>query len=286
MKKSLPLFLIIFVIIVISCNKEYSLENDGNTNTNIIGADCRISKIVYSDSGTGAGRGSIAATINSTDKSTDITLYDSVTATIDYNSAPFYLSDSVYIDADEYFIIDTLSKRVKWFHGLIDPTNPLSPQFEESFTYDASGYLIAKSFRAPLINFGIPYLAIAYTYTGGNLTRMTETDLTTGNLNSDALLTYNNLIAPKNFLYLFPDEETYAPFTQFLNFGKRPTNAVQNFKIRYYDPGNVLRDSAVSNFSNYTKSVDNYITSVLMTGNNQPSIPAIVGKLKFSYKCK
>jgi len=287
MKKLLPLFIAMVTLAFFSCEKELSLENGGNvTNTNIIGADCRITKIVYADSTTGIGKGSLAAIINSADKAADVTLFDSITSTIDYNSLPVYVGDTIFINADEYFVMDVSTFRVNKFHGLIDPTNPFSAEFDESFTYDASGYLVAKLFSGPLINFGIPYLAVSYTYTGGNLTGMTEIDLTTGNLNKDAQLTYYNTNAPKNFLYLFPDEDSYAEYTQFLNFGKRPTNAVQNFKIRYYDPGNILKDSLVSSFNNYTKSVDNYVTSVIMQGNDQPSIPAIAGKLKFSYKCK
>lgn len=287
MKKLLPLFFAFAIIAFFSCEKELSLENGGNvTNNNIIGADCRITKIVYADSASGLGKGSLAAIINSTDKTVDVTLFDSITATIDYNSLPVYVGDTIYINADEYFVMDAGTFRVNKFHGLIDPTNPFSAQFDEAFTYDASGYLVAKLFSGPLINFGIPYLAVSYTYSGGNLTGMTEIDLTTGNLNKDAQLTYYNINAPKNFLYLFPDEDSYAEYTQFLNFGKRPTNAVQNLKIRYYDPGNILKDSLVSAFNTYSKSVDNYVTSVIMSGDDQPSIPAVAGKLKFSYKCK
>ncbi len=287
MKKLLPFLIAMATVILFSCEKELSLENGGNvTNNNIIGADCRIAKIVYADSATGIGKGSLAAIINSADKVADITLFDSLTSTIDYNSLPVFAGDTIYINPDEYFVLDAGTFRVNKFHGLIDPTNPFSPEFDETFTYDASGYLVAKLFSGPLINFGIPYLAVSYTYSGGNLTNMTEIDLTTGDLNKDAQLTYYNTNAPKNYLYLFPDEDTYAEYTQFLNFGKRPTNAVQNLKIRYYDPGNLLNDSLVSGFNNYTKSIDNYVTSVIMSGDDQPSIPAVAGKLKFSYKCK
>ncbi len=287
MKKILSFFLVLTVVGIFGCEKEYSVEDGGTSNNpNIIGADCRITKIVFTDTSSGAAKGSIAAIINSTDKVTDITKFDSLTATIDYNSIPVFIGDSLYINPDEYYILDAVTKRVKSFHGLIDPSNPFSPKFDASFTYDASGNLIGKIYAAPLINFGIPYLAIGYTYTGSNLTGMSEIDLTTGNLNSDASISYYPIIAPKNFMYLFPDEDTYAPYSQFLNFGNRPANAVQQLKLRYYNPGNIVRDSAISNFSSYTKSVDNYITSVIMTGSNQACIPALTGKLKFSYKCK
>ncbi len=57
-------------------------------------------------------------------------------------------------------------------------------------------------------------------------------------------------------------------------------------KIRNYDPGNTLRDSLVSTFSNYIMSRDNYVLSVQMSGDDLISIPAAIGKLSFSYKCK
>jgi hypothetical protein len=287
MKKLLPLFFAIATVAFFSCEKELSLENGGNvTNDNIIGADCRITKIVYADSATGIGKASLTAIINSSNKTTDVTVFDSLTATIDYNSVPVYIGDTIHINADEYFVLDAATLRVNKFHGLIDPTNPFSPQFDAVYTYNASGYLLGKTYSAPLINFGIPYLAVGYTYLGGNLTGMTEIDLTTGNLNKDAQLTYYNTNSPKNFLYLFTDEDDYAEYTQFLNFGIRSTNAVQNYKVRYYNPGNILSDSSVSTFSSYTKSIDNYVTSVIMKGDDQPSIPAVASKLKFSYKCK
>ena len=102
----------------------------------------------------------------------------------------------------------------------------------------------------------------------------------------DADLTYYSNIAPKNYMYLFPDESTYAEFNQFYNFGNKPTNAVKTIKLRYFDPGNVPVDSAVSQFNSYILSRDNYVVSVYMLGDDQSSIPAAEGKLTFSYKCK
>ncbi len=287
MKKILSFIIVVTVFGMVGCEKEYSVEDGGNSNDpNIIGADCRISKIVFTDSSSGTAKGSIAAIINSSDKVTDVTKFDSLTATIDYNSVPVFMGDSLYINPDEFYILDAVTKRVKSFQGLIDPSNPFSPKFNASYSYDAAGNLVGKMYAAPLINFGIPYLAVGYTYTAGNITGMSEIDLTTGDLNSDAVISYYPSMAPKNFWYLFPDEDTYAPYSQFLNFGNRPTNAVQQLKLRYYNPGNSVRDSAISNFRSYTKSIDNYITSVVMTGSNQACIPALTGKLKFSYKCK
>lgn len=284
MKKGL-LYSLLVIGVLASCQKEYSTENGGDAAGIIIGDDCRISRIAYTDSATGVGIGSISATIDATDVVTDITKFDSLTLTIDFNSVPQYFSDTVYIDPDQYMILEAGSKRVKSLHGLIDPTIPGSTEFDITYTYDAAGLLINKMYSYSLLP-GIPYQNVAYTYSGGNLTHMTTEDAFTGDILKDADLTYYNNIAPKNYMNIFPDENTYAEYTQFFNFGRKPTNAIKSLKLRYYDPGNVLVDSAVSNFASYTMSRDNYVLSVYMLGDDQSSIPAAEGKLKFTYKCK
>jgi hypothetical protein len=115
---------------------------------------------------------------------------------------------------------------------------------------------------------------------------MTAIDEVTTNIIKDADLAYYTNIAPKNFMYLFPDEDTYAPYNQFYNFGKKPLNAVKNLKLRFYGSGNIPVDSLVSTFSSYIMSRDNYVLSAYMIGDDQPCIPAAEGKLNFSYKCK
>jgi len=286
MKKLLPLYIIATVVVLVSCQKEYSTENGGDSGGGvIIGADCRISKIAYSDSATGVSIGSIGATINSADVVTDITKFDSLTLTIDFNNVPQYFTDTIAIDADQYFLMDLTTRRIKSFHGLIDPTLPGSPEFDIDYVYDAAGFLVNKFYSYSLLP-GVPYQQVTYTYSGGNLTHMQTDDLFTGDVIKDADLSYYPNIAPKNYMNLFPDEDMYAEFTQFFNFGKKSTNAVKNLKLRYYDPGNVLVDSAVSAFSSYVMSRDNYVLSVYMLGDDQSSIPAAEGKLNFSYKCK
>ncbi len=284
MKRKNWIFGIGMLIVFISCSKENSLENSGNNDTNglIVGADCRMSKIISRDTAN-RGIGSIAANINSQDIVTLITKYDSLSATIEYISTPVIANDTIYINADEYFIVD-INKRILKLHGLTDPTDPLSPQFDGNYFYNANGYLSTKFYT--FTGTAILFYKVDYMYTGGNLTRMTATNVITGDLDMDADINYYNNIIPKRYLYIFPDEKNYPYFSQFYNFGLRPYNAVKDIKVRNYDPGNVLRDSTVSSFSNYIMSRDTYVLSVLMTGDDQQSIPASAGKLSFSYKCK
>ncbi len=268
-----------------SCLKEYSAEQNPDGSDGIIGADCRISKISYSDSAGITAIGSIGATINAADAVTDITKFDSLTLTIEFNAAPQNFGDTVAIDPDQYFITEGTAKRIKQFHGLIDPAVQGSPEFDVAYVYDAAGFLINKFYT--LSSFpGFPYQKVSYTYNNGNLIKMVTDDLFTGDVIKDASLTYTNTVAPKNFWYLFPDEITYAEFNQFYNFGKKSANGVQSLKLRFYDPGNLLVDSAVSTFSNYIMSRDNYAVSVNMNGSDQSFIPATAGKLRFTYKCR
>lgn len=288
MNKIRPLLLTAIVVFFISCEKEYSSENNGTGNDLIVGADCRISKIVYTDTSTNRGLGSIEAIINSLDIVTQVTRYDSLSSTIEYREDINYSNDTAFFNnGDEYFLVDA-SKRVRRLHALTDPTDPFSPQIEVDYFYDGAGYLINKFYSftsAP----GVPFYIVRYTYSGGRLIHMRGNEQTggvDGDLRIDADINYYTNILPGRFLYLFPDEQGYSYFTQFFNFGARPSNAPKDITVRYYDPGNVVRDSTVSNFSNYIMSRDNYVLSVQMANDDQISIPAQKGKLSFTYKCK
>ena len=292
MNKFRPLLLIAIVAALFSCEKEYSNENSGNTdNELIVGVDCRISKIISTDTsgtaagGTGTGLGSIEAAINSLDVVTRITRFDSLSNTIEFINSPIYSNDSVYINADEYFIVDA-NKRITKMHGLADPTDPFSLQYDVFFLYNTAGYLTTKTYfltSSP----AAPFYRVDYTYGGGvNLTHMAAVNLPGGDLEMDADITYLTNLVPRRFIYIFPDERFYPEFNQYFNFGTKNFNAVKKMTVRNYDPGNVVRDSLVSNFSNYIMSRDNYVLSVQMGKDNQPSLPALAGKLSFSYHCR
>ncbi len=287
MNRLLTFFFATGIVFLFSCQKEYSVENTFNNDGSgqIIGQNCRMSKIAYYDTATKVSYGALIATINSLDIVTNITGFDSVSLTINFFSAPAYASDTVFVNSDEYFLVDITTKRVKQLHGLTDPTDPFSIQFEIFYNYSATGYLISK-FYALSSSPGIPFYVVAYTYTNNNLTHMEGTELFTGDKFTDADMTYYSFILPKSYLYIFPDEQGYADYNQFFNFGKKNNNAIKSMIVRDYDPGNVLRDSAVSTFTGYIMSRDNYVLSVYMNGDDQPSIPAVASKLSFSYKCK
>lgn len=285
MIKLRPLLFAAITISLFSCEKEYSVENiDNNGNSEIIGIDCRVSRIIYTDTATKSGIGSIEAVINAVDVVTRVTKFDSISNTIEFISTPTYSNDTVFLNPDEYFIVDA-NKRINRLHGLTDPTDPFSLQFDVFYQYNPAGYLVAKNFFLTN-NPTLPFYRVEYIYTNGNLTRMTGTDLANGDLFIDADITYYSNIIPKRFIYIFPDEIAYANYTQFFNFGAKSFNGVNKITIRNYDPGNVVRDSLVTTFSNYGLSRDAYVVNVQMGGDDLQCIPAAAGKLSLSYTCK
>lgn len=269
---------------MVSCSKEYSQENGGGINSNIVGANCRIAKIVYADSTSGVAVGSIASVINTTDQATSVTDFDSLNNTLNAFNSLLYIGDTIYLNADEYFVQNIASKRIVHFHGLQDPANSASLKIDVNYAYDAAGYLVQKQYFYAIFS-GAPYAQVDYTYSNGNLVHMDHTDLVTGDLVDAADITYNTL-TPKNFLYFFPDELSYEPFKQFFNFGTKSTNAVSLLTVNQYAPGNVVVNTNVSSFTSYILSVDNYILSCIMKGDDQAGIPAEAGKLTFAYHCK
>ena len=295
--KKLSLFILIatVTVFVISCTKEFSLENggsNGNGSDEIVGVDCRMSKIAFYDSASAIPLGSIAATIDTKDTVRDVTLFDSLGNVIIMNSMPFYSGDTAYLNPDEYFLTAPSTRLVTHLHGVLNSVFPSIP-FECDYIYNSDGTLFQKRYDIPGAGVS-PAVVVEYLYLGGNLVSMTSTDYTTftPELIQDAQLDYYNNIKPRNYLNLMPDETIsddlnhFAPYTQFFNFGVKPINAIKSLKVRYYDPGNVVRDSTVSGFFTYITSRDNYVLSVYMLGDDQESIPAAMGRLNFSYKCK
>lgn len=273
------------IISLVACEKEYSLENGGTESDQIVGVNCRISKIIYTDTaGADINTGALEATINNSDVMTKVVKFDSLSNIIEYIGTPTYTNDTVYITPDVYFVVDA-NKRISKMHGLVDPTDPFSLQFDVFYQYNGGGYLISKTYFLTS-NPVTPFYVVDYTYALGNLVRMTGTDVASGDLVMDADMTYYNTIVPRRYIYIFPDEKAYPYYTQFFDFGAKSYNAVKEIKVRNYDPGNTVRDSIVSTFSNYVMSRDTYILSVQMAGDDQPSIPAQKGKLSFKYKCK
>lgn len=277
--------LVVVTLFLVSCEKEVSTENSDNGNELIVGKDCRISKMMYTDTATNLNLGSLAAAINILYRVDDITVFDSLAQALTFSALPTYSNDTVYLNADEYFVIDIINNRVKKLHGLTDPTDILSPQFDADYIYNATGFLLQKNYNLTIGN--IPAVKVDYTYTSNNPTKMVYTNLITNEVEMDATIQYHSNIIPRSYLYVFPDEFTHPKYLQFFNYGRKPTNAVKDIKLYFYNGGIIPVDSLVSKFDSYRMSRDNYVLDVIMSGDEQPGIPAPGGsKIRFSYKCK
>ena len=203
MKKKLINILILSAVIFLSaCEKELSTENSTLIgNELIVGKNCRIAKLVYNDTATGINLGSLAATINILDRVDQINAFDSLAVALTFAADITYSNDTIYLNVDEYFVLDLVNNRIKRLHGLTDPTDILSPQFDADYSYNANGYLIQKNY---LLSPGaFPLINVAYTYTGNNLTKMTYTNLVSGEVEVDADMQYYPTISPQNYLYIF-----------------------------------------------------------------------------------
>jgi hypothetical protein len=283
--RALWVFVSVSLMAIYSCKKEASVEDPNNPGGDVvIGANCRVSKIAFADSLLGFGTGSVSAVINALDTTTSVTAFDSLLNIASVKVSITYASDTAKINANEYFLLDP-NKRVARLHALEDTSNPASKQIDIDYIYDGNGRLMKKS-HSYTLDPNVPFQEVNYTYAANNLTKMEKMDLIKNELIQDADIIYDNAISPKNYLYLFPDEKTYATFNQFFNFGTKSINLVKSIKVRNFDPGNMPKDSTLSTFGNYVLSVDRYVLSATMSGDSAYAIPAKKGRLKFSYKCK
>ena len=140
MKKKLSTILILSAVIFLSaCEKELSTENSTLIgNELIVGKNCRIAKLVYNDTATGINLGSLAATINILDRVDQINAFDSLAVALTFAADITYSNDTIYLNVDEYFVLDLVNNRIKRLHGLTDPTDILSPQFDADYSYNAN----------------------------------------------------------------------------------------------------------------------------------------------------
>src|SRR5262245_45330058 len=128
MNRQISAILITFIVwaIFVSCDKERSLEQPAaNTNPMIIGINCVPSKIISYDSVIPLG--SIAATYDATDRTINISQFDSISLTLQNSANIQYSStgDTAFLNSGQYFLLAP-SGLVQSFHGLVDPSNPSS----------------------------------------------------------------------------------------------------------------------------------------------------------------
>jgi hypothetical protein len=274
-----------------ACTKELSFEDPIGAQGQgpIIGNNCVIAKIVEYDTITRTGLTAINYEFNSsTGRLNNFVEYDSIGQNVVLNANFSYNADTVHIDASQYFVVDN-SGRVKKFHGLQNPYDPLSPELDYEYFYDGAGRIIKRSVT-DLTLLPTPFLQSTYSYSGNNMTGIAVI-LMDGMGNTFPLinttLSYQFDRVPRNFMNILPDCDELAPYMGALNMGLKSLNPVNKIDIVYLDPfSGTPITTTTTLYNNYRYSRDGYVLSVDMSGDDIPALPFAPGRNNFSYFCR
>jgi hypothetical protein len=272
--------------IVLSCKKEYSVENGPfDPNNPKIGANCRLSQIVEVDSSSGAGFGSLNAYFNANDQVTRVSTFDSVQGLTIYNADITYSGDTMRVNAQEYFILDASQKAME-FHTFQDPVDTSSGKITFVYSYLASGHLAKKEIFVG----GIPIPAVRFTYTwsGDNLTSVEGLVVVPGAEQKlfSAIMTYDNTQTVKNFIPIFPDGFETVPYIMAINLGLTSRNVLTSLSASNYDNSGNLSQTLTTTFTGQKFSPDGYLVEWMASGDLPANSGLPTGLTRFHYHCK
>lgn len=273
------------VILLHACKREKSIDTS-TTNPGqppvFIGNNCQISQILTVDSSTSIGFEAHNLFYTSGGLLSRVQLIDSLnnTSFIDENIS--YKNDTIFIQGTG-FMVRNSAGRVRFFRGLEDPSDPASDTIDLNFTYSTGGNLTRVDYSYT----GIPVtiLRSTYSYSGNNLTKVkTETLFPAPETVFESDLTYSSQTV-RNFIYTFTDAYYTFPYLPALDFGNKPTNALQRVKTVFYDMG-VASDSLITNYKNYKLSNDGYVLEFFAEGDYQDGMGIYDGRTKLRYVCR
>lgn len=241
----------------------------------------------YSQVNSGAGsESSLSAFYNSSYEVTKLIVYDSINKAKNFEANFNYITtDSVRIGQYQYILLDN-NKRITRFvtkSHFSDPEHGDNYVFE--YTYNSEGYLATKNLfinGSTLANF-----STTYSYTSERLTGCVMTTPSSGNLKVlEAILSYDNSVNIKNWMYTFPDAIEGYQYLTVLNFGKHVSNPLKKVVTQVYEPamGNLI-DTWITNYGNYKIDGNGFVLSGEATGDLQQGIAAFYGKTNFYYAC-
>lgn len=290
MKKLIKVLLIVlFVVAITSCAKEYSFENPlTGTGNVIIGNNCIINRVTEYDTIGRRGASAFNYLFNTNGSALiSISQRDSIINTTIFNKTITKNLDTLKIDALQYIVVDTMNgNRVKRFVGYEDPYTNTTPLFVNDFSYNSAGKVVAREVKLPQFP-GVVYYRSEYTYTGNNLTSIIGKIPLNNTVFLNITIEFDLTKQPKNYFTILPDCKELKPYIAGLQFGQPNTNIVKKVVMRNYNQlTGVLIDSTVTNFSNYKFSVDNYILSVDASGYDIPALPLASGRNTFGYFCR
>ncbi|MEO6916647.1 MAG: hypothetical protein ABI151_14345, partial [Chitinophagaceae bacterium] len=173
MKRSFYLLLLLVPVMMMSCQKEISLETGAlpgdSTMTPPGTSNCQLSDFLEYDQVSGLNTYAYISTFNAEHKLVNLDVLDSSSGAM-YGSFPFsYPAGKIQVDPQQYFVTGTDGK-ITEFHGYQDPENKLGSKVTAKYTYNAGGQLALKTLSFDSIP-NMVALQYKFTYTGGNLVK-------------------------------------------------------------------------------------------------------------------
>lgn len=270
----------ILVIFLSSCAKEFSNESGGG-----LGRNCRVSNITALNYQTGEGEYALNTAYNSSGRASKVELFDSVLSTADYSIDLEYRSnDTIRTSTGDVLVLDS-DKRLKKLITPLDPSDPGGEKIIYDYNYNGSGYLTEKVLSTSSIP--LPLLQTVYTWTGGNLTRISSTSNLTGT-NQKILevdMQYDLSKSPKNFIPIYPDAFESFLYVTSVDMGKPSANLLSRISIVFYDDQGNPSPAEVSEISGAQFSNDGYLTEWYVDGTSFDALGLFFGRNGFTYKC-
>lgn len=278
----------IIILAVVSCQKEYSIENGGIVKRDSLttGNNCRIQQLIESDRLTSDAEYAYISTYDASKKVSRIEWVDSTVNSTDNIFPVSYQAGRVQVDAGQYFITGADGK-VTEFYGYEFPEDNSSEKLKVKYTYNAAGQLAKRTEEYDSLP-GVVLYQMDYTYAGANLTRA-EIKANTGtamvrfgviNYEYDAGKTV------KNFLFLNALAPELQIFQNAINTGTSSTNPVIKTTSIYTNPLNGTSVTFVANFTKYSIDANNYVKSFELTGDDFDEARLYAGKkYNLNYTC-
>ncbi|MBL7726943.1 MAG: hypothetical protein JNM68_04615 [Dinghuibacter sp.] len=280
-----------FAWVFTSCSKELSFEDPIGAQGQgpIIGNNCQIKKVIEFDTISKTGLTAINYDFSaSTGRLNSLVEFDSIGQNVVYTAFFTYNTDTIRIDAAQYFVVNNAGRVIK-FSGLDDPYDPFATMVDIEYTYDNNGRLIKRAVTDPTIQ-STPIIQSVYAYTGSNLTGIAVSLVSGVGVTAplyNITLGYQFDRVPRNYMNILPDCRELRPYIAALNMGQKSLNPVNKIDVTLMDPftGTPISTSTTQ-YTNYSFSRDGYVLGFDMSGNAIDALPFAPGRNNFEYFCR
>ncbi len=247
--------------------------------------NCKLTTItVATDALSARGIYAVTTKFNSNNQANRVEAYDSTTNSSDYSVSLSYKGDTVFTDANEFFVLDA-AKKVKKLITPFDPTDPAGEKAVYDYKYDASNYLTSKTISSAIVP--LPLVTFTYTWVGGDLVKVVgiaTVGLTPQKI-LEANLEYDLSKQPKNFMYIFPDGFENFFYLNALDFGKKSTHLLKKITLTYSNAQGTPQGTFTTFITDAKFSTEGYLTEWYADGDSIDPFGIFAGRTLFSYKC-